>query len=78
MTPRSLRSRYSAWNLLAVSFSGHADWAPSWREAEPQHRYDMVIVSGGGHGLATANGLEARTGNGWPSLRFDVATLATV
>jgi sarcosine oxidase, subunit beta len=49
-----MRTRYSAWNLLAAAFRGHADWAPAWREAEPKSRYDVVIIGGGGHGLATA------------------------
>ncbi len=49
-----MRTRYSAWNLLADARGGHADWAPAWRDAEPRPRYDAVIVGGGGHGLATA------------------------
>lgn len=47
------RTRYSAWNLIAAAPS-HADWAPAWRDAEPAHRYDLIVVGGGGHGLATA------------------------
>ncbi len=48
------RTRYSLGSLLAASRGGHADWAPAWREAEPRSVYDIVIVGGGGHGLATA------------------------
>lgn len=50
----STRTRYSLWNLLAAARHGHADWAPAWRDAEPRPAYDIVIVGGGGHGLATA------------------------
>jgi sarcosine oxidase subunit beta len=32
----------------------HRGWEPAWREAEPKSAYDIVIVGGGGHGLATA------------------------
>jgi sarcosine oxidase subunit beta len=49
-----MRRRYSAMNLLGGALSGHRDWAPAWRDAEPQPRYDVLIIGGGGHGLATA------------------------
>src|SRR5262249_53457134 len=29
-------------------------WTPAWRDAAPKPGYDIVIVGGGGHGLATA------------------------
>ena len=52
--PLLMRQHYSAWKVLAASASGHKDWQPAWRDAEPKSRYDIVIIGGGGHGLATA------------------------
>ena len=54
MNEPAARRRYSAWNLLAAARKGHRDWAPAWRDAEPKPRYDIAIIGGGGHGLATA------------------------
>jgi sarcosine oxidase, subunit beta len=48
------RTRYSAWQLLAAARTGHQDWAPAWRDASPKPQYDVLIIGGGGHGLATA------------------------
>ena len=45
---------YSVFGLVAHALRGNKHWMPVWREAEPKAAYDVVIVGGGGHGLATA------------------------
>lgn len=46
--------RYSGWQVLKQGLLGHKGWKPVWRNPAPKPAYDMIIVGGGGHGLATA------------------------
>ncbi len=36
------------------ALSYHQDWQEAWRSPEPKPEYDVLIIGGGGHGLATA------------------------
>ena len=58
---RSRPARYSAAGLLAKGLRG-SEWPRVWREHDLKASYDVVIIGGGVHGLATAYYLAANHG----------------
>jgi len=52
--------RYSALKIFKEALTGHKGWKPVWRKPEPKAAYDIIIIGGGGHGLATAHYLASK------------------
>ena len=48
------KSHFNAANVFRSAIFGSSLWTRQWREAEPASSYNIVIVGGGLHGLATA------------------------
>ncbi len=53
-TPRADSGPYSGWRVLLEGLRGNRGWSRAWLKASPRPSYRVVIVGGGGHGLATA------------------------
>lgn len=49
-----MTSHYSALSVFREGLRNQAGWVKAWRSPKPEAFYDVVIIGGGGHGLATA------------------------
>ena len=49
-----MKNKYSIFSLARNALSYHQRWQAAWRSPEPKKQYDVIIIGGGGHGLATA------------------------
>jgi heterotetrameric sarcosine oxidase beta subunit len=59
---RESSGRYSGWRLFVEGLNGQRGWSRAWGKAAPRPGYRVVIVGGGGHGLATAYYLATQYG----------------
>ena len=46
--------RFSGFGILMQGLTGNKNWSGHWRNPKPKDSYDILIIGGGGHGLATA------------------------
>lgn len=47
-------NKYSVFSLIRQGLSRDSEWPRAWRNPDPKKTFDVVLVGGGGHGLATA------------------------
>ena len=54
ITGKNKKQKYSLFSIIKNSINNHENWNKAWRTPTPKKNYDVIIVGGGGHGLASA------------------------
>lgn len=49
-----MKKKYSIFSLAKNALSYHEDWGKTWESPSLKDKYDVIIIGGGGHGLASA------------------------
>jgi len=57
-----LTHRYSFFDVVREGLTANRGWRPAWRNPTLKKSYDVVVIGGGGHGLATAYFLAKKHG----------------
>ena len=55
-------AKYSIFSLVRNALSYHENWQRAWRSPDPKPEYEILVIGGGGHGLATAHYLAKEHG----------------
>ena len=57
-----MKNKYSIFSLARNAITYHENWREAWRSPDPKKKYDVIVIGGGGHGLATAYYLASQHG----------------
>ena len=57
-----MNNKYSIFSLARNAVTYHENWREAWRSPDPKKKYDVIVIGGGGHGLATAYYLASQHG----------------
>ena len=51
--------RFNGFQIIKQGLTGNRGWQVHWRDPAPKDEYDIIVIGGGGHGLATAHYLSS-------------------